>query len=80
LRQNSFAIGFINSQGKVELILNGLGELDTPAHVQFIDGGRLAVVGRSALRADGATVEGPFVLGMCESLNQVHLSTIRDAE
>ncbi|KAG0196938.1 hypothetical protein BGX33_001136 [Mortierella sp. NVP41] len=80
LRQNSFAVGFINSQGKVELIPNELGELYTPAHVRFIDGGRRAIVGRSALKADGPTSEGRFVPGTREPLNQVDLSELESPE
>ncbi|KAG0053279.1 hypothetical protein BGZ83_001379 [Gryganskiella cystojenkinii] len=46
LRQNGFSVGFVNAEGKPELIPNENGHLYTPTLFQFMDGGRFAVVGR----------------------------------
>ncbi|KAF9153329.1 hypothetical protein BG015_003659 [Linnemannia schmuckeri] len=53
LREDSFAVGHVNSAGKVELIPNKDGSYYTPAHVRFINGGRKALVGLAALGENG---------------------------
>ncbi|KAK3831101.1 MAG: hypothetical protein J3R72DRAFT_455231 [Linnemannia gamsii] len=52
LRENSFAVGYVNAKGKIELIPNEEGELYTPTEVRFIEGGRRAVIGRGAWEKD----------------------------
>ncbi|KAG0294075.1 ATPase with role in protein import into the ER [Linnemannia gamsii] len=53
LREDSFAVGYVNSAGKVELIPNEDGKLYTPAQVRFIEGGRRALVGDAAFTERG---------------------------
>lgn len=58
LREDSFAVGYVNSAGKVVLIPNEKGELYSPTSVRFIDGGRRALVGLAALdRAQELTTQ-----------------------
>ncbi|KAF9539693.1 hypothetical protein EC957_005110 [Mortierella hygrophila] len=71
LRENEFSVGFVNAEGKAELIPNEEGKLYTPADVRFIDGGRRAIVGSSAWSTSGNTTR--------ELRNQVDLSKLRDA-
>ncbi|KAF9137641.1 hypothetical protein BGX30_010034 [Mortierella sp. GBA39] len=52
LREDSFAVGYVNSAGKIVLIPNEKGEVYSPASVRFIDGGRQALVGLAALHSD----------------------------
>lgn len=54
MREDSFAVGYVNSAGKIVLIPNELGELYSPATVQFIDGGRRAFVSYSVLLGSAA--------------------------
>lgn len=49
LREDSFAVGYVNSAGKVVLIPNEKGELYSPTSVRFLDGGPRALVGLAAL-------------------------------
>ncbi|KAK5805728.1 hypothetical protein F5H01DRAFT_354354 [Linnemannia elongata] len=79
LRENEFSVGFVNAEGKAELIPNEEGELYTPADVRFIDGGRRAIVGSSAWSTSGNTTRDFFVRGTREPRNQVDLSRLRDA-
>ncbi|KAF9909358.1 hypothetical protein EC991_008743 [Linnemannia zychae] len=58
LRDDSFAVGYVTDEGKVELIPNENGDLYTPADVRFINGGRQGVIGRAAWDNDK---EGPTV-------------------
>ncbi|KAF8947264.1 hypothetical protein BGZ47_009758 [Haplosporangium gracile] len=53
LREDSFAVGYVNSAGKVELIPNENGGYYTPAHVRFINRGHKALVGLAALEENG---------------------------
>ncbi|KAG9063075.1 hypothetical protein KI688_004675 [Linnemannia hyalina] len=52
LREDSFAVGYVNSAGKIVLIPNEKGEVYSPTSVRFIDGGRQALVGLAALHSD----------------------------
>ncbi|KAG0279687.1 hypothetical protein BGZ96_001854 [Linnemannia gamsii] len=79
LRENEFSVGFVNAEGKAELIPNEEGKLYTPADVRFIDGGRRAIVGSSARSTSGNTTRDFFVRGTREPRNQVDLSKLRDA-
>ncbi|KAK3845639.1 MAG: hypothetical protein J3R72DRAFT_472146 [Linnemannia gamsii] len=79
LRENKFSVGFVNAEGKAELIPNEEGKFYTPAEVRFIDGGRRAIVGSSAWSTSGNTTQDSFVRGTREPRNQVDLSKLRDA-
>lgn len=79
LRENEFSVGFVNAEGKAELIPNEEGKLYTPADVRFIDGGRRAIVGSSAWSTSANTTRDFFVRGTREPRNQVDLSKLRDA-
>ncbi|KAK5801872.1 hypothetical protein F5H01DRAFT_79136 [Linnemannia elongata] len=60
LRENSFAVGYVNSEGKTVLIPNERGELYSPLTLCFLDGGRQALVGFAALHLEldqGLTTE-----------------------
>ncbi|KAF9344503.1 hypothetical protein BGX26_004297 [Mortierella sp. AD094] len=75
LREHGFSVGFVNAEGKSELIPNEEGQLYTPTEVRFIDGGRRAIVGRSAWSTNDNNTQGTR-----GTQNQVDLSKLRDAD